>query len=90
MPVGDQGGEMQRASTIFGLVIFLLWLIVLAVGLAYIVVWAATRRRPQWKFLKTFGAKAKPVPLKLPLSERPSAEIIPFDREIAERRRKSA
>ena len=45
------GEAMQRASAAFGLLIFGLWLAVLAVGLAYVTVWATTQRRPQWRIL---------------------------------------
>ncbi len=62
---------MQRASAAFGLLIFVLWLAVLAVGLAYVTVWAATRRRPQWRILSWLTPKdavgaspLRPVPPK--------------------------
>jgi hypothetical protein len=77
---------MQRASAAFGLLIFGLWLAVLAVGLAYVTVWATTRRRPQWRILTWLSDKPPPAaPAKLH-----SAEVIPFDRLALERRRKRA
>ena len=80
---------MQRASAAFGLLIFILWLAVMAVGLAYVTVWAATQRRPQWRILTWLDDKGPPPPA-APPPRRPSAEVIPFDRERLERRRKRA
>ncbi|HLY78313.1 MAG TPA: hypothetical protein VKQ70_02995 [Caulobacteraceae bacterium] len=80
---------MQRASAAFGLLIFILWLAVLAVGLAYVTVWAATQRRPQWRILSWLDDK-QPAAEKKPQPEA-GAEVIPFDRQAAlEKRRKRA
>jgi len=79
---------MQRASAAFGLLIFILWLAVLAVGLAYVTVWAATQRRPQWRILTWLSDKDPAAP---PTPPKKSAEVIPFDRQAAlEKRRKRA
>jgi hypothetical protein len=82
---------MQRASAAFGLLIFVVWLGVLAVGLAYVTVWATTRKRPQWRILswlddKPAGERTEPRPP----AKSHSAEVIPFDRLVLERRRKRA
>jgi hypothetical protein len=75
---------MQRASAAFGLLIFVIWLGILAVLLAYVTVWAATRRRPQWRILTWLDDKPPDPP------PPPSAEVIPFDRAALERRRRRA
>ena len=80
---------MQRASAAFGLLIFVIWLAVLAVGLAYVTVWAATQRRPRWRILSWLSEEAIGRP-PAPPPERPSAEVIPFDRQALERKRKRA
>lgn len=82
---------MQRASAAFGFLIFVLWLVVLGVGLAYVTVWAATQRRPQWRLFAWLSEKppAPPTPpAPTPLREG-GAEVIPFDRRAAERRRRA-
>ncbi len=80
---------MQRASAAFGLLIFILWLGVIAVGLAYIAVWAATRKRPQWQVLGWLLDRtgATPMPEK---PVRRSAEVIPFERHAIDRKHKQA
>jgi hypothetical protein len=76
---------MQRASAAFGLLIFVLWLIVLAVGLAYVTVWATTQRRPQWRFLGWLTGK----PMYSPAPARGSAQVIPFESLLAKRDKRS-
>jgi hypothetical protein len=65
---------MQRASAAFGLLIFALWLAVLAVGLAYVTVWAATQRRPQWRILSLL--QPAPATLPGPYERPPGASVI--------------
>jgi len=85
---------MQRASAAFGLLIFVLCLAFLWLGLAYVTVWAATRRRPQWRILswifsdETISSTPPVAPSDTPKAK--SAEVIPFDRRAIERRRKRA
>jgi uncharacterized iron-regulated membrane protein len=86
---------MQRASAAFGFLIFVLWLAILAVGLAYVTVWAATRRRPQWRIFAWLAEKPAAPAAKKPgaAAAKPAAkgaEIISFERFAAERKRKSA
>jgi hypothetical protein len=85
---------MQRASAAFGLLIFVLCLAFLWLGLAYVTVWAATQRRPQWRIMSwIFSNESDPnsqpsAPTTTPKPK--TAEVIPFDRKAIERRRKRA
>jgi hypothetical protein len=83
---------MQRASAAFGLLIFVLCLAFLWLGLAYVTVWAATQRRPQWRILSwIFSNDSDPNPPPLSPTTSPKTEnVIPFDRRAIERRRKRA
>jgi len=85
---------MQRASAAFGLLIFVLCLAFLWLGLAYVTVWAATQRRPQWRILSwifSTDSDPNPPPLAQPNTPKPkTADVIPFDRRAIVRRRKRA
>ncbi len=89
--MGRRAIKMQRASASFGLLIFILWLAVLAVGLAYVTVWAATQKRPQWRIFGWLTDKAGGgASVAEPKPPRKTAEVIPFEAHAAERRRKRA